>query len=102
MAHPAARPAGSYRRIRSFRHRGRTGKAEAVSQAAVDRARRPRDSPLYRLIDLYYEDFRAAYAERYQPRYGYWLPAIGDREGRAAVCPLWRIVHVFGTSLSRR
>jgi len=57
-----------------------------VTKPAVYRPRRPRQSPLYQLIDRYYEDFQRVYAERYQRRYGYWRPAIGEAVRRFLRC----------------
>jgi hypothetical protein len=41
------------------------------------RPRRPRASPLYRLVERYYPEFERAYDERYERRYGGWRPVIG-------------------------
>jgi len=60
---------------------------------AVYRPRRPREPTLYRLINSHYEDFQRVYAQRYQRRYGYWRPAIGEavrrflRRSGCRVCP---------------
>ena len=75
----------------------------AVSRAAaIYRPRRPRASPLHRLLDGYFRKFEQVYDERYQNRYGFWRPVIsgtvekllacGDlREGVARVrCPRCR------------
>ncbi|MCE9553201.1 MAG: transposase [Planctomycetes bacterium] len=44
---------------------------------AVYRTRRPLKSPFHKLIRERFDDFRAAYAERYARTFGYWRPAIG-------------------------
>jgi len=36
--------------------------------------RDPKASPLYRLLDAHYDDFKAIYEERFQKDYGYWRP----------------------------
>lgn len=58
----------------------------SAPKTGVYRPRRPRDSPLYQLIDRYYDDFQRIYAERYQRRYGYWRPAIGEAVRRFLRC----------------
>ena len=67
--------------------------------AAFYRPRKPWESPLYRLVEGYYERFERVYADRFQHKYGFWRPVIrkaveeylkcGDlREGFARVrCP---------------
>ena len=40
--------------------------------------RRPRDSPLYKLVNDYFDEFQRSYPERYQERYGFWRPIIGE------------------------
>jgi len=74
----------------------------ASRAAATYRPRRPRTSPLHRLLDGYFRQFEQVYHERYQKRYGFWRPVIarivekflacGDlREGFARVrCPRCR------------
>ena len=57
----------------------------SAPKTGVYRPRRPRDAPLYQLIDRYYDDFQRIYAERYQRRYGYWRPAIGEAVRRCGV-----------------
>ena len=38
--------------------------------------RQPRHTPFYQLVERFYPQFEAVYAERYQERYGFWRPAI--------------------------
>ncbi len=45
---------------------------------AVYRPRRPRESPLYRIIERYFPQFEDMYPERYEKRYGFWRPIISD------------------------
>ncbi len=82
--------------------------------AAVYRQRRPRTSPLHRLLDGYFRKFQLIYDERYQNRYGFWRPfiaatvekflACGDlREGFARVrCPRCRYEFFVAFSCRRR
>ena len=50
----------------------------------IYRPRRPRDSPLYQLLDRYYDEFERVYDDRYQKRYGYWRPVISRAVDLAA------------------
>ena len=82
--------------------------------ASAYRPRRPRDSPLWRLLDRHYDEFEGVYDERYQKRYGFWRPVIqrtvrkflacGDlREGFARVrCPKCRYEFFVAFSCRRR
>ena len=87
----------------------------AVSRAAaIYRPRRPRASPLWRMLDRYFDEFQRVYDERYQKRYGFWRPVIaitvekflacGDlREGFARVrYPLCRHELFVAFSCRRR
>jgi hypothetical protein len=49
----------------------------AISSAAVDtphlyRPRNVRATPLYQLLEMYYEDVKALWEERFEKTYGYW------------------------------
>lgn len=67
--------------------------------AKLYRPRNPEASPFYKLVRDHFDEFERVYDERFQPKYGYWRPAIrsamdkflkcGDvREGFARVrCP---------------
>jgi hypothetical protein len=46
-------------------------------EAGVYRPRYPQQSPFYRLVERFFPEFEAVYAERYQERYGFWRPIIG-------------------------
>ncbi|MHC4083537.1 MAG: IS91 family transposase [Planctomycetota bacterium] len=84
----------------------------AARLAPVYRPRQPRASPLWQLLDRYFDEFQRVYDDRYQKRYGYWRPVIaasvrrflacGDlREGFARVrCPRCR--HEFFVAFSCR
>ncbi len=47
-----------------------------ATSARIYRPRRPRESPLYQLLDRYYDRFERVYDQRYQKRYGFWRPVI--------------------------
>ncbi len=86
----------------------------APRRAAVYRPRRPRASPLWQLLDRYFDEFQRVYDERYRQRYGFWRPVIastiekflacGDlREGFARVrCPRCRDEFFVAFSCRRR
>ncbi len=42
------------------------------------RPRRPRTSPLYRLLEDHFAEFTTVYDERFAHRYGYWRPVIAE------------------------
>ena len=42
------------------------------------RARQPKGSPLYRLLDSHYKEFRDVYNERFSRRYGFWRPVTDE------------------------
>ena len=42
------------------------------------RPRRPKSTPLFRLLDTHYEEFRDVYDERFSKRYGFWRPVIDE------------------------
>ncbi len=50
----------------------------ASARVGVYRPRRPRASPLYRLLDDHIAEFTTAYDERFAHRYGYWRPVIAE------------------------
>ena len=52
--------------------------------AEIYRPRRPRESPLYQLLDRYYDQFQHVYDQRYQKRYGFWRPVIAKTVDIAA------------------
>ena len=42
------------------------------------RPRRPRASPLYRLLEDHFAEFSTVYDERFAHRYGYWRPVTTE------------------------
>ncbi len=52
--------------------------------ARIYRPRRPRESPLYQLLDRYCDQFERDYDQRYQKRYGFWRPVIAKTVDIAA------------------
>ena len=46
--------------------------------ATIYRPRRPRQSPLYQVIERHLPEFERTYNDRYQRRYGAWRPIIGE------------------------
>jgi len=53
---------------------------------AFYRRRDPFESPLWQVVDQYYDEFERVYPERYEKRYGYWRPVIGDVVGKYLLC----------------
>lgn len=47
-----------------------------AKRLGVYRPRRPRASPLYRLIENHFEVFATVYDERFARRWGYWRPVV--------------------------
>jgi hypothetical protein len=52
------------------------------------RPRKPKETAFYRLVQRFYPEFEAVYAERYQECYGFWRPAIAASETGAADRPV--------------
>jgi len=48
--------------------------------------RNPFESPLWNVVDRYYDEFERVYPERYEKTYGYWRPVIGDVIGKYLLC----------------
>ena len=48
--------------------------------------RDPFASPLWKIVDQYYDEFERVYPERYEKTYGYWRPVIGDVVGKFLLC----------------
>ena len=49
-----------------------------VEVATVYRPRRPRESPLYTLVDECYDEVKGSWEERFERRYGHWRGTIED------------------------
>ncbi len=48
--------------------------------------RKPQESPFYQLVDQYYDEFERVYPERYEKKYGFWRPVIGNAVARFLKC----------------
>ena len=48
--------------------------------------RNPQESPFYQLVEQYYDEFERVYPERYQQKYGFWRPVIGDAVAKFLKC----------------
>ncbi len=69
---------------------------DASGRVGVYRPRRPRASPLYRLLEDHFADFATLYDERFAHRYGYWRPVIAEVVEKYLACGcLWQIVLKF-------
>ena len=40
------------------------------------RQRNPKATPLYKIVERYFAEFRSVYPERFQEKYGYWRAVI--------------------------
>ena len=60
-----------------MRH-GRERVVDSASASSVYCPRKPRESPLYKLIERYLPQFEHLYPERFEKRYGPWRPIIGE------------------------
>ncbi|HVR31046.1 MAG TPA: hypothetical protein VMS86_16105, partial [Thermoanaerobaculia bacterium] len=45
---------------------------------ALYRPRRPRDSPLFRLVDAFYDEVKGHWEEHFERRYGFWRGSVED------------------------
>ncbi len=62
-----------------------------ISSAAVETPRlyRPRNvraTPLYQLLEMYYEDVKALWEERFEKKYGYWRGFVDSVVARYLDC----------------
>jgi hypothetical protein len=48
--------------------------------------RDPFASPLWQVVDRYYDEFERVYPERYAKTYGFWRPVIGNVVGKFLLC----------------
>ncbi len=48
--------------------------------------RQPKSTPLFRLLDTHYEEFRDVYDERFAKRYGFWRPVTDEVVGKYKRC----------------
>jgi hypothetical protein len=58
----------------------------AAKFTRVYRPREPRASPLWQLLDRYFEEFECVYDDRYQKRCGFWRPVIATTVRRFLAC----------------
>jgi hypothetical protein len=58
----------------------------AATLAPVYRPRRPRASPLWQLLDRYFQEFERVYDHRYQKRYGFWRSVIARTVDKFLAC----------------
>jgi len=55
----------------------------------VYRPRRPRASPLYRLVEAHYDEVKGQWEERYQRRCGFWRGFVDEQVRRFLDCGLF-------------
>jgi hypothetical protein len=61
----------------------------AVAECARYRPRRPQATPLYRLIETYYNEVKAQWEERFERRYGFWRGFVDEQVRRYLDCDLF-------------
>ncbi|NIM52354.1 MAG: IS91 family transposase, partial [Gemmatimonadales bacterium] len=59
---------------------------DAPGSLGVYRPRRPRASPLYRLLEDHFAEFSTVYDERFAHRYGYWRPVVAEVVEKFLAC----------------
>jgi hypothetical protein len=57
---------------------GHTAARRSRAPVGIYRPRRPRASPLYRLLDDHFQTFATVYDERFAPRWGPWRRVVPD------------------------
>jgi len=70
----------------SVRHAIRTPRLARRDQSApvpFYRPRRPRDSPMFQLLERHFAEFERVYAERFAPSFGHWRPIVAANDGEA-------------------
>ena len=55
-------------------------------QARFYQPRRPRASPLFRIVEEHFDEFQRVYPDRYQETYGFWRPATAKAVSRYLKC----------------
>ena len=53
------------------------------------RARSPRATPLYRLVDVHFDEVRGQWDERYERRFGFWRGFVDEQVQRYLDCGLF-------------
>ena len=73
---------------------------DASGRVGVYRPRRPRASPLYRLLEDHFAEFATVYDERFAHRYGYWRPVIAEVVEKYLACGI--LEHGFARAHHHR
>ncbi len=63
-----------------------------MSEACAAKAYRPRDprpTPLYRLVETFFEDVKSEWEERFEGRYGFWRGLVDEQVRRYLDCGLF-------------
>ncbi len=59
---------------------------DASGRVGVYEPRRPRGSPLYRLLEDHFAEFSTVYDDRFARQYGYWRPVIAEVVEKYLAC----------------
>ncbi len=60
-----------------------------VCAAPYHRARNPRATPLYRLVESHFDEVKGQWEERFEGRYGYWRGLVDEQVRRYQDCGLF-------------
>ena len=63
--------------------------AVATGCAPRYRARHPRTTPLYRLVETLYDEVKGLWEERFERRYGFWRGIVDEQVRRYLDCGLF-------------
>jgi hypothetical protein len=61
----------------------------ATFRASRYRARNPRTTPLYRLVETLYDEVKGLWEERFERRYGFWRGIVDEQVRRYLDCGLY-------------
>jgi hypothetical protein len=62
------------------------GGSQKSHEGSFYHRRDPFASPLWQVVDRFYDEFERVYPERYEKTYGFWRPLIGDAVGKFLLC----------------
>ena len=66
----------------------------AADCATRYRARNPRATPLYRLVEAHCDEVKGQWEGRYGRRYGFWRGFVDEQFGRYLDCGLFEFVYM--------
>jgi len=60
------------------------------AERAVYRPRHPEDTAFYKVLAAHFDEFEGVYPSRYESRYGYWRPVVGEVVRKYLTCGILR------------